>query len=52
VSSIDWIFSDQDSFGRMIVKRKKKHILAKWSVVCFPKDQGRLGIHDLEVKKI
>jgi hypothetical protein len=28
--------------------RKKKYRLAKWSVVCCPKDQG--GIHDLSVK--
>ena len=28
----------------------KKYRLAKWSVVCSPKDQGGLGIHDLEVK--
>jgi hypothetical protein len=29
---------------------KKKYRLAKWSVVCRPKDQGGLGIYDLEVK--
>jgi hypothetical protein len=29
---------------------KKKYRLAKWSVVCSPKDQGGLGVHDLEVK--
>ena len=29
---------------------KRKYLLAKWSVVCRPKDQGGLGIHDLEVK--
>jgi hypothetical protein len=29
---------------------KKKYRLAKWSAVCSPKDQGGLGIHDLEVK--
>jgi hypothetical protein len=29
---------------------KKKYRLAKWSVVCRPKDQGGLGIHDLEIK--
>jgi hypothetical protein len=29
---------------------KKKYRLAKWSVVCSPKDQGGLGIHNLEVK--
>jgi hypothetical protein len=28
----------------------KKYRLAKWNVVCHPKDQGELGIHDLEVK--
>jgi hypothetical protein len=31
---------------------KKKYRLAKWSVVCRPKDQGGLGIQDLEVKNI
>jgi hypothetical protein len=29
--------------------KKKKYRLAKWSVVCCPKDQGGLGIHDLSV---
>jgi hypothetical protein len=29
---------------------EKKYPLVKWSVVCCPKDQGGLGIHDLEVK--
>ena len=29
---------------------KKKYRLTKWSVVCCPKDQGGLGVHDLEVK--
>jgi hypothetical protein len=29
---------------------EKKYRLAKWSVVCHPKDQGGLGIQDLEVK--
>ena len=29
---------------------RRKYRLAKWSVVCRPKDQGGLGIHDLEVK--
>ena len=29
---------------------KKKYRLTKWSVVCRPKDQGGLGVHDLEVK--
>jgi hypothetical protein len=30
---------------------KKKYRLIKWSVVCRRKDQGGLGVHDLEVKK-
>jgi hypothetical protein len=29
---------------------KKKYRLAKWNIVCRPKDQGGLGIHDLEAK--
>ena len=29
---------------------KKKYRLAKWNVVCRPKDQGGLGIHDLQIK--
>jgi hypothetical protein len=29
---------------------KRKYRLAKWSVVCCPKDQGGLGIQDLEIK--
>jgi hypothetical protein len=29
---------------------KKKYWLVKWSVVCRPKDQGGLGVHDLQVK--
>ena len=29
---------------------KKKYRLAKWDVVCRPKDQGGLGIHDLCIK--
>jgi hypothetical protein len=32
------------------VSEKKKYRLVKWSVVCRPKDQGGLGVHDLEVK--
>jgi hypothetical protein len=31
---------------------KKKYRLVKWSVVCRPKYQGRLGVHDLEVKNL
>jgi hypothetical protein len=29
---------------------KNKYRLTKWSIICRPKDQGGLGIHDLEVK--
>jgi hypothetical protein len=29
---------------------KRKYWLVKWSVVCRPKDQNGLGVHDLEVK--
>jgi hypothetical protein len=29
---------------------KKKYRLAKWNILCRPKDQGGLGIHDLEIK--
>jgi hypothetical protein len=35
-------------YGRAIAR--KKYRLAKWSFVCSPKDQGGLGIQDLEVK--
>jgi hypothetical protein len=31
---------------------KKRYKLAMWTVVCRRKDQGGLGIHDLEVKNI
>ena len=30
--------------------KKKKYRLARWDVVCRPKDQGGLGISDLQVK--
>jgi hypothetical protein len=29
---------------------KKKYRLVKWSLVCRPKDQGGLGIHELQAK--
>jgi hypothetical protein len=45
----DWNTSDQDSFRKEIVRRKK-YLLAKWNVVYRPKDQGWFCIHDLEVK--
>ena len=31
-------------------KHKKKYRLAKWSVLCTPKDFGGLGIHNLELQ--
>jgi hypothetical protein len=37
-------------FFRQGDSEKKKYRLAKWSVVCCPKDQGGLGVHDLSVK--
>jgi hypothetical protein len=42
-------YSYQDTFGKEILRRKKCR-LTKWSVVCRPKGQGGLGVHDLEVK--
>jgi hypothetical protein len=38
-----WFFWQGDN-------EKKKYRLAKWSVVCSPKDQDGLGIHDLDIK--
>ena len=31
---------------------KRKYRLAKWDILCKPKDQGGLGIHNLELKNI
>jgi hypothetical protein len=31
---------------------KKKYRLAKWGILCRPKDQGGLGIIDLEIQNI
>jgi hypothetical protein len=31
---------------------KKKYRLAKWNILCRPKDQGGLGIADLAIKNI
>jgi len=31
---------------------RKKYRLARWSILCQPKEQGGLGIHDLNVKNI
>jgi len=31
-------------------KYKKKYRLAKWDILCHPKDQGGLGIIDLQVQ--
>jgi len=33
-------------------ENQRKYCLAKWSILCQPKDQGGLGIHNLEVKNI
>jgi len=32
-------------------EHKRKYRLAKWDILCQPKDQGGLGIHNLELKK-
>jgi hypothetical protein len=29
---------------------KKKYLLARWTILCQPKDQGGLGIHDLNIE--
>jgi hypothetical protein len=34
------------------VDSEKKYQLTRWNLVYHPKDQGELGIHDLEAKKI
>ena len=33
-------------------EHKKKYRLAKWDILCQPKEQGGLGIHNLELKNI
>lgn len=29
---------------------KRKYTLTKWSIICRSKDQGRLGVENLEIK--
>jgi hypothetical protein len=36
--------------GKVMVK--KKYRLDKWNILCRPKEQGGLGIHDLEIKNM
>lgn len=43
-------FSAQDFIGKG--RKKRKYRLAKWSILCLPKDQGGLGIQDLNIKNI
>jgi hypothetical protein len=31
-------------------EQKRKYRLAKWDILCQPKDQGALGIHNLDIK--
>jgi hypothetical protein len=31
---------------------KRKYRLTKWSVACCPKEEGWLGVHDLQVKNM
>ena len=33
-------------------EHKRRYRLAKWDILCKPKDQGGLGIHNLELKNI
>ena len=33
-------------------ENKRKYRLARWNILCQPKDQGGLGIHDLKLKNI
>ena len=33
-------------------EHNRKYRLAKWDILCKPKDQGGLGIHNLELKNI
>jgi hypothetical protein len=39
-------------FFWQIDDQKRKYRLAKWSILCRPKNQGALGIHDLDTKNI
>jgi hypothetical protein len=39
-------------FFWQIDNQKRKYRLAKWSILCQPKNQGGLGIHDLDTKNI
>jgi hypothetical protein len=33
-----------------VIVRKKKYGLTKWSIICQPKDQGGLGIQNIEIQ--
>src|SRR3954467_1302953 len=39
-------------FFWQIDELKRKYRLAKWDIICRPKDQGGLGIENLEIKNI
>ena len=41
----------QSRFGQSEVQ-KRKYRLDKWNILCQPKDQGGLGIHNLDIKNI
>jgi hypothetical protein len=30
--------------------QKKKYRLARWDIICQPKDQGGLGIHNIDIQ--
>ena len=46
-----WITFGLDFFWQSD-EHKRKYRLAKWSILCQPKDQGGLGIQNLELKNI
>ena len=49
MSFLNWITSDQDSFGKGMVRKRNIDWLN--GMLCFrPKDEGGLGIHDLCIK--
>ncbi len=34
----------------MIIRNKKRYRLTRWDIICQPKDQGGLGVHNLEIQ--
>ena len=48
-SCINWTIIDQDFFWQGD-NHKKKYRLAKWNIIFRPKEQGGMGILDLEIQ--